>query len=107
MAENAGFKNGPYAATSYDAAALIALAMQAAKSSDSNVFKSHVFAVANQPGEKIYPGELSKGLKILQSGGSIDYVGASDVELIGPGESSGKFAEIMVENQKLSTVKFR
>ncbi len=107
MAEKAGFKNGPYAATSYDAAALIALAMQAAKSSDSNVFKSHVFAVANQPGEKIYPGELSKGLKILQSGGSIDYVGASDVELIGPGESAGRFAEIVIENQKISTVSYR
>ena len=107
MAENAGFKNGPYAAASYDAAALIALAMQAAKSSDSNVFKSHVFAVANQPGEKIYPGELSKGLKILQSGGSIDYVGASDVELIGPGESAGSFAEIIIKDQKVSNVSFR
>ena len=107
MAENAGFKNGPYAAASYDAAALIALAMQAAKSSDSNVFKNHVFAVANQPGEKIYPGELSKGLKILQSGGSIDYVGASDVELIGPGESAGSFAEIIIKDQKVSNVSFR
>ena len=32
--------------------------------------------VANAPGEKIYPGELSKGLTLLKEGKNIDYVGA-------------------------------
>ena len=107
MVAAAGFKNGPYVAQSYDAAALIMLAMQAAKSPNSRVFKDFVTDVANQPGQKIYPGELAKGLSILKSGGSIDYVGATDVELIGAGESTGSYAEVLVENQSITTVKFR
>ena len=47
--------------------------------------------VANAPGEKIYPGELAKALKILKAGSDIDYVGASGVELIGQGESAGSY----------------
>ena len=59
MATANGFAAGPFAPESYDAAALILLAMQSAKSSDSQVFKSHMMKVANAPGEKIYPGELA------------------------------------------------
>ena len=40
------------------------LAMQAANSTNSNDFKSKVMDVANAPGEKIFPGELAKGLKL-------------------------------------------
>ena len=36
LAKAAGFESGPYGPESYDAAALIMLAMQAAKSTDSN-----------------------------------------------------------------------
>ncbi|WP_169567586.1 ABC transporter substrate-binding protein [Sneathiella limimaris] len=107
MAKAAGFKAGPFASESYDAAALILLSMQAAKSSDSNVFKDKVMSVANAPGEKIYPGELAKALKIIAEGGDVDYVGASAVELIGPGESAGNYREIEVANGKNTTAKFR
>jgi len=107
MADKAGFKAGPYAPQSYDAAALILLAMQSASSTDSNVFKNKVFEVANSPGEKIFPGELVKALEILKSGGEIDYVGATDVELIGPGESAGSFKEVVIKNQNIDTVRFR
>jgi len=89
--------SGPYAGESYDASALILLAMQSAGSTNSADFKSHVEKVANAPGEKIYPGELAKALKILADGGEIDYVGASAVELIGPGESSGSYFEVEVK----------
>ncbi len=105
--EASGGKVGPYGAEAYDAAALIMLAMQAAGSSDSASFKEKVADVANAPGEKILPGELAKGLKILSEGGDIDYVGASDVELIGPGESAGKFREIKIEGGKIVTVGYR
>ncbi|OUR76143.1 branched-chain amino acid ABC transporter substrate-binding protein [Alphaproteobacteria bacterium 46_93_T64] len=107
MAKSAGFKAGPFASESYDAAALILLSMQAAKSSDSNVFKSKVMSVANAPGVKIYPGELAKALKIIADGGDVDYVGASAVELIGPGESAGNYREIEVADGKNTTAKFR
>ena len=63
--------------------------------------------VANAPGEKIYPGEITKGLKILADGGQIDYEGASAVNLIGPGESSGAYEQYEVRNGKFEVVGYR
>jgi len=99
--------SSPFAAESYDAAALIMLAMQAAGSTDPEMYKAKVMDVANAPGEQILPGELAKGLEILASGGEIDYVGASNVELIGAGESAGNYREIEIKDAALSTVGYR
>ncbi len=107
MAGEAGFKSGPYAPQSYDAAALMILAMQASGSTDSTVFKAKIMDVANAPGEKINPGELGKALEILSAGGDVDYVGASDVELIGSGESAGSFQEVVIKNETITPVQFR
>jgi branched-chain amino acid transport system substrate-binding protein len=107
MATAGGFKAGPFSAESYDAAALIMLAMQAAGSSESGKLKDKVLMVANAPGEKIYPGELAKGLEILAGGGDIDYVGASAVELIGAGESAGNYRQIEIKDGAVSVVGFR
>jgi len=107
LAEAAGFAAGPFAAESYDAAALILLAMQASGSSDSQVYKGNMMDVANAPGEKIYPGELAKGIKYLRQGLAIDYVGASAVELVGGGESAGNYAEILIDGGKVTTVGYR
>jgi len=107
LAEAAGFAAGPFAAESYDAAALILLAMQASGSSDSQVYKGSMMDVANAPGEKIYPGELAKGIKYLRQGLAIDYVGASAVELVGGGESAGNYAEILIDSGKVTTVGYR
>ena len=107
MATAAGFKSGPFAMESYDAAALMLLAMQAAKSSDSQVYKSKIMDIANAPGEKIYPGELDKALHLIEDGKDIDDVGASAVELVGGGESAGNYAQIEVQNQKNVTVAYR
>ena len=81
----------PFAPESYDAAALIMLAMQAAGSSDPAAYKDRIMDVANAPGEEIRAGELGKALQILADGGDVNYVGASDVELIGPGEAAGNY----------------
>ena len=97
----------PFAAESYDAAALIMLAMQAAGSSNPADYKDHVFDVANAPGEEILPGELGKALEILAGGGAVNYVGASNVELIGSGESAGNYREIEIAGEAVTTVKFR
>ncbi len=97
----------PFTPESYDAAALIMLAMQAAGSKDSGDYKSKVMEVANAPGEKIYPGELAKALQILKDGGDVDYVGATAVELIGPGESAGNYRQIVIEGGKITTAKYR
>ncbi|MCE8517252.1 ABC transporter substrate-binding protein [Ruegeria pomeroyi] len=97
----------PFTPESYDAAALIMLAMQAANSKDSGDYKDHVMHVANAPGEKIYPGELAKALQIIKDGGEVDYVGATAVELIGPGESAGNYRQITIEGGKITTAKYR
>ena len=107
LAKAAGFESGPYGPESYDAAALIMLAMEAAKSTDSNVFKNNVMDIANAPGEKIYPGELGKALKLIKEGKEIDYVGATALEFVGSGESSGSFAEILIDNEKTNKVGYR
>lgn len=108
MATDAGFDgSSPFAKESYDAAALIMLAMQAAKSPNSGDFKDHVMDVANAPGEKILPGELAKGLQILADGGEIDYDGASAVELIEPGEAAGTYREFEIQDGKITTIGYR
>lgn len=108
MAKAAGFDGtSSYAGESYDAAALIMLAMQAAGSSASSALKDKVMDVANAPGEKIYPGELAKGLELLAAGTDIDYVGATAVELIGPGEAAGSYREYEFKDGKITTVGYR
>ena len=89
--------SSPFTPESYDAAALIMLAMQAAGSSESADFKGKVMDVANAPGEPIQAGELAKALQILADGGEIDYVGATGVELVGPGEAAGTYREVKFE----------
>ena len=99
--------DGAFRPESYDAAALILLAMQAAGTTDSAAVKDKIMEVANAPGEPILPGELAKGLEILANGGDIDYVGATAVELIGPGEAAGSYRELLVEGGAFTTVQIR
>jgi branched-chain amino acid transport system substrate-binding protein len=96
-----------YADNGYDAAALIMLAMQAAGSTDPQVYKDKIMDVANAPGEQIFPGELGKALEILAAGGDVDLVGASAVELVGQGESAGSYREIEMQGGKLVTIGYR
>ncbi|MEZ5834602.1 MAG: ABC transporter substrate-binding protein [Geminicoccaceae bacterium] len=108
LAEEADFDGtGTYSPESYDAAALMLLAMQAAGSTDPRVYKDKVMDVANAPGEKINPGELGKALEIIAGGGDVDYVGASSVELIGPGDSAGTYREVEVRDGRFETVGYR
>ncbi|OHC54631.1 MAG: branched-chain amino acid ABC transporter substrate-binding protein [Rhodobacterales bacterium RIFCSPHIGHO2_02_FULL_62_130] len=97
----------PYSMESYDAAALLMLAIQAAGSSDPKVYKDKVLDVANAPGEKILPGEIGKALELIAQGVDIDYDGASGVELIGPGEAAGRYKQFEVKGGKFETVTFR
>lgn len=108
MASAAGINGtNAFAAESYDAAALMALAMQAAGSTDPKVYKDKVLEVANGPGERILPGELGKALEILAAGGDVDYDGASGVELVNGREAAGSYREIEFVDGKLNIVRFR
>ncbi len=92
---------------SYDAAALLALAAMAAGEATPAGIAANVLNVANAPGEPILPGELGKALEILAGGGDVDYVGATNVELIGPGEAAGTYREYTITGGAYETVQFR
>ena len=105
FAEGAGADpNGPFRGESYDAAALIILAAQAAGSADRAAIQSKVLDVANAPGEQIGPGELAKALMILAEGGEVDYQGASDVELDEAGNTFGTYQEFEIRNNMFDAV---
>jgi branched-chain amino acid transport system substrate-binding protein len=97
----------PYAGESYDAAALIALAIEAGGSADRSSIVANIKKVANAPGEQIFPGELAKGLAILTGGGDIDYQGATDVELSTFGDAAGSFKEMEVKDGSFELVQVR
>ena len=108
MASAAGFDGtSAFSKESYDAAALIMLAMQAAGSTVPADYAQHVMNVANAPGEQILPGQLGRALELIAAGQDIDYVGASAVELVGPGESGGAYREIEIQNGEIVTARFR
>jgi branched-chain amino acid transport system substrate-binding protein len=97
--------DGPFVPESYDAAALIILAMQAAGSADRAALQSKMMMVANAPGKKVGPGELGKALKIIAAGGDVDYQGATNVEFNDVGEVFGSYKELEIGNGKWNTIK--
>jgi len=99
--------SGPYTGESYDAAALIVLAMQAGGSADRGSIAKNVMAVANGPGKKIYPGQLKKALDLLAKGKEVDYEGATAVNFTDVGEAFGSFLEKEVKGGKFKTKKQR
>ena len=108
LAKAAGFDGTTsFAPESYDAAALIMLAMQAAKSSKSADIKGKILEIANGPGEKILPGDLAKGLELLAAGTAIDYDGATAVNLVGAGESKGNYRVYTIKDGKQATDEYK
>ena len=108
VAEAAGMDpTGTYVPESYDAAALISLAMAAAGSADRTAIKDQILTVANAPGEQIFAGELAKGIELAAAGTDIDYQGATGVELIGPGEAQGSYRVYEIEDNAPVTIEYR
>ena len=99
--------DAPYTASSYDAGALIVLAMQAGNSADKKSIADNIMSVANAPGKKIYPGELKKALDLLAKGKAINYEGASEVKFTKEGDATGTFLEKQVKGGKFKTKKQR
>ncbi len=67
----------PFIDTAYDAAYLLALAMQKAGSTDGAKVRDALHDVANPPGVKIGPGEWAKALEALKNGKDVNYEGAA------------------------------
>ncbi|MDO6584559.1 ABC transporter substrate-binding protein [Salipiger sp. 1_MG-2023] len=96
-----------YTRESYDAAALIALAMMKGGEPSSAAVAANLLDVANAPGEPILPGELGKAMEIIADGGEVDYVGATNVELVGAGEAAGSYRYYEIKDGAFSTVSFK
>ena len=108
VAKAAGIdSSGPYTGESYDAAALIVLAMQAGGSADRASIAKNIMDVANAPGTKIYPGEIKKGLDLLAQGKKVDYEGATGVTFTEVGEAEGSFLEKEIKGGKFKNKKQR
>ncbi|WP_299955695.1 ABC transporter substrate-binding protein [uncultured Roseobacter sp.] len=105
LRENGIDGQGPYRAEAYDAAAVLVLAMQAARSTNSADIARAIHFVANAPGTPIGTGEMAKALRILRAGGQIDYVGASSVEFTPDGDASGTYREVVVTGDGFQTVR--
>ena len=97
--------DGPFVPESYDAAALIMLAMQAAGSADRAAIQSKMMMVANAPGKEIGPGELDRAFKIISAGGDVNYQGATNVEFNEVGEVFGTYKELEVGNGKWNIIR--
>ncbi|HMQ57121.1 MAG TPA: ABC transporter substrate-binding protein [Rhizobiaceae bacterium] len=108
MAKAAGItETTPYRHESYDAAALMILAMQKAGKADRSMIAGSIMELANAPGEKIGPGELAKALELVAAGTDIDYDGATNVEFTDVGEAKGSYKELEVKGGKWETIKVR
>lgn len=96
----------PFIDTAYDAAYVLALAVESAGSSDPGTVRDHLRRVANPPGEAILPGEWAKARRLLADGKDIDYKGASgSIDLDDNGDVSGTFAHWIIDNGAIETVR--
>ncbi len=98
---------GTYVPESYDAGALIALSIAASGSADRTGIRDKMMGVANAPGEKIYAGELAKGIELAAAGTDIDYEGATGVELVEPGEARGSYRIYEIKDNGFATLGYR
>jgi neutral amino acid transport system substrate-binding protein len=79
-----------YAPHSWDAAAILVLAAQAAKANTGEGIKNNIREVTNPPGEAVT--DVCKGLELLRQGKKINYQGASgDVDIDANGDAIGSY----------------
>ena len=105
--EAAGDGTGPYRGESYDAVALMILAMQKAGSADRAAIAGNIMELANAPGEPIGPGELGKALEMVANGEDIDFVGATNVEFTEVGEAAGTYRVLQVDGDSWNTLEVK
>jgi branched-chain amino acid transport system substrate-binding protein len=87
-----------FAPQAYDAAFLLALAIQKNGSDTREGLSKALREVATAPGETIYPGEWEKAKKLLSEGQDINYEGASgSQEFDEAGDVPGVIIEMVVE----------
>jgi len=102
--EKKGKPISAYVPHSWDAAALLVLAAQAAKSNTGDGIKSKIREVSNPPGIEVT--DVCEGLKLLREGKDINYQGASgNVDIDANGDVVGSYDVWRVEDDgKLKVV---
>lgn len=94
-----------FVAQSYDAAMIVALAIQAAGSTDRAAIGRQFRAVANAPGTEVGPGEFARARTLLGQGTAINYEGASGpVEFNATGDAQGRIEHWAVRNGRITAV---
>lgn len=87
-----------FAAQSYDAAMLLALAMEKT-GGEKEGLSAALREVASAPGEPILPGEFAKAKELIAAGTDIDYQGAAgDAEFDDAGDVPGNYDVMVVSN---------
>ncbi|MEQ8939869.1 MAG: ABC transporter substrate-binding protein [Roseitalea porphyridii] len=107
FSEQVGDGSGPYRGESYDAAAVMIMAMQKAGAADRGAIADNIMDLANAPGEEIGPGELGKALEMIANGEDIDYVGATNVEFTEVGEAAGTYRVLEVADGEWNTMEVK
>ncbi|WP_110670764.1 ABC transporter substrate-binding protein [Salinicola halophilus] len=105
LAEEAGIDpSAVFAAQSYDAAFLLAMAIEKNGSADREGLSEALRDVATAPGETILPGEWEKAKRLIGEGTEVDYQGAAgDHEFDDNGDVPGIVVEMAVEDGKFVT----
>ena len=94
-----------YAPQAYDAAFLLALAVEKNGSAKREGLSKALRDVATAPGEKIQPGEWSKAVELIKAGKDIDYDGAAGpAEFDAAGDVDGIIVEVDVKDGKFVEV---
>lgn len=90
--------NATYAPQAYDAAFLLALAIEKNGSTDREGLSSALRDVASAPGETIRPGEWAKAKELIAAGTDINYEGAGgSLDFDEAGDVDGIIVELAVE----------
>lgn len=99
LAEDAGIDGAAiFAPQTYDAAFLLALAIEQNGTADREGLSEALRAVATAPGEVILPGEWAKAVDLIAQGVDINYEGAAGLaEFDAAGDVPGAIVEMAVE----------
>ena len=99
-AEEAGFDpSAVFAAQAYDAAFLLALAIEQNGTAEREGLSAALRSVSSEPGEVILPGEWEKAVELIAAGTEINYEGASGRhEFDETGDVPGVVVEMVVED---------
>jgi branched-chain amino acid transport system substrate-binding protein len=95
----------PYIDSGYDAAMIMALAIEKAGTADGTAIRDALREVANAPGEIVGPGDFAKAKELIAAGTDINYEGAA-----GPhdfdenGDVAGTFEHWAVMDGAITTV---